>query len=366
MKLSSPRLCLNYLSFADIEHPPFQITRDGESWASLESRFEQYLEKYPFMDYAATNVWHHAVIAAMQPTTQILVKRFFSSETVIIRWLQVFLRLRGDRGIWRSSSAYEEIQLIRKTCELANCSSDVSRRLSLLLGPNHGRFRRWKRFITSGTANDFLPALHVAAFFDFDGYLEKALRAGADRIEKSLEKQTPLHLAARGDSVNCGKILLNHCANINARGWSGTTPLSWAIDGEIYTDAAGEGPFEMAWFLLQHNADPTLGPRTPHEHSIPISWACGYPQPDNPYILELVNEMLDRGASIYIDGSPGFRKPLLTSAVIAKSCRLVDLLLAKGANPNGGKNLENKEYSRFNHPLIAALRESPTNASLRN
>lgn len=318
------------------------------------------------MDYAATNVWHHAVIAAMQPTTQILVKRFFSSETVIIRWLQVFLRLRGDRGIWRSSSAYEEIQLIRKTCELANCSSDVSRRLSLLLGPNHGRFRRWKRFITSGTANDFLPALHVAAFFDFDGYLEKALRAGADRIEKSLEKQTPLHLAARGDSVNCGKILLNHCANINARGWSGTTPLSWAIDGEIYTDAAGEGPFEMAWFLLQHNADPTLGPRTPHEHSIPISWACGYPQPDNPYILELVNEMLDRGASIYIDGSPGFRKPLLTSAVIAKSCRLVDLLLAKGANPNGGKNLENKEYSRFNHPLIAALRESPTNASLRN
>ncbi|KAF1836049.1 hypothetical protein BDW02DRAFT_578223 [Decorospora gaudefroyi] len=341
-------ICLTYPCFDDIESPPFQITQQNESWSSLESKFADYLKRYPLMEYATTNAWYHASISAEAQSVQIAVRRFCSLDYITVRWLQAFLRLRGDRGIWRSNDAFYDLFLIEDACSIEHCPSELSRWLDHLQGSNQGRFSRWHRFVTSGSANDFLPALHVAAFFDFDEYVENELGKGKDPNEASLEGQKPLHLAARGDSVTCGKILLAHGADVNALGWSDTTPLSWAIDGDGYMGRSAEGSFEMAIFLLQHNADPNLGKRT-------ARWACGLPHPENPNVLEIVKKMLDRGASRYIDGYPGLREPLLTSAVIAKSHGLIDLLLAQGANPNG-----RKEHSKYNHPLIDALRQSPS------
>ncbi|USP80285.1 uncharacterized protein yc1106_07559 [Curvularia clavata] len=354
------RICFTYLSSDDIESPPFQLTETNEPRAALRSRFQDYLKRYPLMKYATLNLWNHAYSSVMPQILQTTIERFCSSEAWTIRWLQVFLRLRGDRGIWRSSNARSDIRVITKTCnKKLKRSPVVIRWLSHLRGPSHGRFSRWRRFVTSGDGNDFLPALHLAAFFDFNEYVKNELEKGAKPDEPNVDGQTPLHLSARGESMASARILLAHGADVNARGSAGTTPLSWAISNEDNMDIKGEGPFEMAWFLLKHDADPTLGPRSTGEAPAPITLACRIPQPNNPYVLELVEEMLKRGASKHIDGYPG-RKPLLTSAVVAKSDQLIDLLLAYGANPNGGDSLRVKEHSKFNHPLIVALRQSPS------
>ncbi|MCJ1434827.1 hypothetical protein MMC27_004197 [Xylographa pallens] len=227
--------------------------------------------------------------------------------------------------------------------------------LDHLQGPTHGRFNRWQRFMNSGNANDFLPEQHVAAFFDFADFLRERLLQGIDFNQCTLERQTPLCLAARGDSVESVKILLHAGADINAKGWADNTALSWAIDVENWPNCKGSGPFEVGLLLLEAGADPNLT----YGAETPLYRACRIPAPDDPFVLSVVTLLLKHGASKHIDGHPREASPLACAAGLG-AFHLVQLLLKNGADVNGGIVGDRFQRSQRN-PLLSMCVQQNTN-----
>ncbi|KAL1649589.1 hypothetical protein SLS58_001646 [Diplodia intermedia] len=352
------RTCLIYLCYENIEFPPFSVHVQpdghiGDTWESLDSKFEKYCEQYPLLQYAALH-WsdHFETSDGNKELCQIL-SRFCTSESNTIRWLQIYLRKRGDRGSFRSSSGLNDLRRF-ESCRalLIGNPSWYESWLRRLKGPSHGRFERWQRFMASGNANDFLPPLHVAAFFDFHHFLDRLLQDGANANERSIELQTPLHLAARGDSVESGKILIRRGADINATGWASNTPLSWAIDVECNTSWSKSGPFDMVDVLLDAGADATLT----QDRLPPLHRACDTNIPDDPFLLNVVRSILLHGADKFIDGHQDSDPPLANAAASGAQA-LVKLLLDFGANPDGGTTANGlRRPSRY--PLLAAAKRT--------
>ena len=206
--------------------------------------------------------------------------------------------------------------------------------------------------MASGNANDFLLPSHIASFFDFHSFLAQELQNGLDVNQRTIEGQTPLHLAAHGDAMANGDLLITHGADINALGWAANTPLSWAIDVERYTSCGKSGLFLMATKLISHGADTTL-----HYESLPpLNRACDMPMPDDPFLLDIIRSLLENGAASQIDGYPGNRSPLANAAAVGAP-GIVRMLLDYGACPDGGS--EGNSYQRvFQNPLLNALRGS--------
>ena len=63
------------------------------------------------------------------------------------------------------------------------------------------------------------------------------LKAGADPYARNSDRETPLHLAARGGSAEAVKLLLEAGADPNARSKDGETPLGRAVRKE-HTEVA--------------------------------------------------------------------------------------------------------------------------------
>jgi hypothetical protein len=63
-------------------------------------------------------------------------------------------------------------------------------------------------------------------------------------------KQTPLHLAMKGDWFQLARILLDHGADANAEDIHGTTPLHLLSESQIHDDDA----LDLVWPLLGHGA----------------------------------------------------------------------------------------------------------------
>ncbi|MCJ1242723.1 hypothetical protein MMC14_010732 [Varicellaria rhodocarpa] len=206
--------------------------------------------------------------------------------------------------------------------------------------------------MASGNANDFLLPLHIAAFFDFDCFVQQELQNGAEVNQRTIECQTPLHLAARGDAVASGHLLITHGADVNAIGWSANTPLSWAIDVENYTTCTRSSPFLIAKKLLSCGADTTLV----YDSLPPLNRACDMPMPDDPFLLDIVRLLLEKGAARQINGYHGHRPPL-ANADAQGALKLVNLLLSYGACPNA-RSEGNAFRQEVRSPLINALRGS--------
>ena len=348
------RSCLTYLCYEDIGFAPFtvEINPSGQlqdTWDTMSLKFANYLTSFPLLEYAALNWVSHFESSCIDLSGCQTLRRFYSSTKATIKWLQIYLRLRGDKRIFRSSPGLGDIiHIERLQKRLLDGGYEFGVWLDHLRGPQHGRFVRWNRFLNSGDANDFLPELHIAAFFDFSSFVEEELLRGVDVNLRSLEYQTPLCLAARGDSVTSAKVLLRAGADIDAKGWSENTALSWGIDVECYTSCTSSGPFEVASVLLEAGANPNLT----YGAETPLYRACGMPLVDDVFVLGVVALLLKHGATKYIDGHPRESPPLGLAAALGAS-QLVRLLLQHGANVDGG--LLGDDFQRSQrYPLLLA------------
>lgn len=349
------RCCLAYLCYEHTRIPSMKSDRLRDITTrqlALDQVFVAHFSDYALLEYAALHWIDHSRLSDYTPELCDNLQSFCTSESSTINWLQVYLHLRGDRGLFRTSRAIGDIRLLEDIgSRLRGTQVDQSFEVWLehLRGPSDGRFERWERFLSSGDANGYLPALHIAAFFDFENFTRLALDQGSDVNERNVQNQTPLHQAARADSVNTGQLLLRYGADVNAIGWAANTPLSWAIDVECYTTCNKPGPFRMVPILLEAGADPNLT----LECYSPLHRATDMPRPDDPHLLHVVELLLQYGAVKHINGYYRHSPPI-SNAAAAGALNLVKLLLAHGADPDG---CDRGLRSSFRYPLIAALRK---------
>ena len=351
------RSCLTYMSYDNIDFCPFDVTwADGqcrETWDVMDIRTRTHLQRYQLLDYAAVHWADHFDLSDHGHDISQSLRRLYSSEIRSVKWLQVFLRLQGDKGAFRTSPALGYLDLLKSFSKrLPISAAEFDKWLYHLSGPTDARFQRWERFMSSGNANDFLLPLHIAAFFDFGPFVQQELQNGADVNQRTVDGQTALHLAARGEAMVSGQLLTKHGADVNALGWSANTPLSWAVDVECYTSCTRSGPFLMAKHLLSCGADTDLV----YDSLPPLNRACDMPMPDDPYLLEIIHSLLEDGAARQINGHPRHRSPL-ASAAAEGAPELVKLLLDFGACPDGGS--EGNAFQRMlRNPLLTAIRGS--------
>ncbi|PSN70472.1 hypothetical protein BS50DRAFT_632352 [Corynespora cassiicola Philippines] len=182
------RSCLTYLCYLNTKFPPMNLQppalKDRKNrQVVLDQEFAALLSDYPLLEYAALHWADHFQFSDYNPDLYHNLRTFCLSEASTIKWLQIYLRLRGDRGLFRTSRSIQEIRKLEEIgLRLRGTPFDQSFQtwLEHLSGPSDGRFERWERFLSSGDANDYLPALHVAAFFDLDHFTQLALDQGSD------------------------------------------------------------------------------------------------------------------------------------------------------------------------------------------
>jgi ankyrin repeat protein len=124
-------------------------------------------------------------------------------------------------------------------------------------------------------------------------------------------EQTPLHLAAELDAVDCIKVLLSHGANMNAQDGQMLTPLLGACAGNCQKASKA---------LMEAGASLTIADE---EESTPLHWLTHHDA------VELVKLALKKGAQIDALNARS-ETALLTAAKLGKR-KVVELLLKEGA-----------------------------------
>jgi ankyrin repeat protein len=236
--------------------------------------------------------------------------------------------------------------------------------------------------------------------------LDLLLKAGADVESPNPEGQTALMVAARTGRLEAAKVLIKHRANANAREqWGGQTALMWA---------AAQSQPEMIRFLLQHGAEVdarayvrdwqrrvTAEGRPKDMNRAGLTallyaaregcQACvqellkgkadinlGDPDGMTPLILALMNihwdtarYLIERGADVNLwdfygqtplyaavdmNTLPKGRRVELPSTDKSTGLEIIELLIAKGANPNAQTKLRiphrQVPYDRYTEPML--------------
>ncbi|KFY46507.1 hypothetical protein V495_02433 [Pseudogymnoascus sp. VKM F-4514 (FW-929)] len=352
--------CLTYISYNNIDFDPNTMQPDEPSAsfppAEMGRRFEAYMEQYPLLVYASLNWFLHLVIAPHGRTYTSLT-RFCTSIPKTIAWLQVMLRYRGDRSVYSSSPGYADY---RGIATLEHVLPQHVNELRKWLKPFHhvveersnkqlGRtsLTRYQQFMFCGMANDFLPKLSVAAYFDYTEYLEDCLKKGMDPNVKNYRGKTPIFAAAMAESLEAAKVLIKYGADPNIIGPGGVVALHSAIRLDDWRNP-NPVPFRVAEFLIESGADPCYG------NGGLLALACLCASSDDTHIVSLVSCMLKHGATKVINIGKNPFWTALHWAAKAKAPRLVSLLLENGAEVDIGFGGDRVNARKFETPLDQA------------
>ncbi|KFY44645.1 hypothetical protein V494_01385 [Pseudogymnoascus sp. VKM F-4513 (FW-928)] len=345
--------CLTYISYNNIDFDPNTVQPDEPHTsfppAEMGQRFETYMEQYPLLVYASLNWFLHLVIAPRDRTYTTLT-RFCTSTPKTVAWLQIMLRYRGDRSVYSSSPGYSDYTGITTLPHvLPQHAFELNKWLRPFRIISEGRssLPRYVQFMYCGMANDFLPKLSVAAYFDYADYLEDCLGKGMDPNLKNYRGKTPIFAAAMAESLDAAKVLIKHGADPNVIGPGGVVAMISAIRLDDWRNP-NPVPFRVAEFLLESGADPC------YKNGDLLALACLCASPDDTHIVSLVSSMLKHGATKVINIG---KNPYWTSlhwAAKAKAPRLVALLLANGADVDIGFWGDRVNARRFETPLEQA------------
>ena len=149
----------------------------------------------------------------------------------------------------------------------------------------------------------------------------RAVAAGAQLDCNNAEGRTPLLEALRANAFDLVRWLVEEGASVNLPSKRGFSPVSFALDTSK--------PSEMLNYLLQAGGDPNC---FAHGGAPPLVMAVSANKPD------AIQQLLDAGANPNVSADPprgGQRMNALAVALRKGNAKVVDLLLANGANPLG-------------------------------
>lgn len=345
--------CLTYISYNNIDFDPntMQPNEPNQSFppAEMGQRFEAYTAQYPLLVYASLNWFLHLVIAPRDRNYASLI-RFCTSTPKTIAWLQVMLRYRGDRSIYSSSPGYADYTGITTLARvLPQHSNELKKWLRPFRDVKDGRTNlpRYVQFMYCGMANDFLPKLSVAAYFDYTDYLEDRLSKGEDPNLMNYRGKTPIFAAAMAESLDAAKVLIKYGADPNIIGPGGVVALVSAIRLDDWRKI-DPVPFRVAEFLIESGADPC------HSNGGLLALACLCASSDDTHVVSLVSSMLKHGATKVINIGKNPYWTALHWAAKAKAARLVALLLENGAEVDIGFGGDRVNKRKFETPLDQA------------
>ncbi|KAK4207287.1 hypothetical protein QBC37DRAFT_456089 [Rhypophila decipiens] len=178
----------------------------------------------------------------------------------------------------------------------------------------------------NAAGHEFGNALTAASFNGTINIVKKLIAAGAD-INAS--HGWPLHAAAAGGHLAVVAELLAHGAEINRIITEGHREKHMMGGGTALQVACEAGSREVVDLLLQHGADPNLGPTganggTPTCPLIVASQKGEY---------EIFKSLIQAGATVDVLGGPERTTPLINAALSLPRAG-VELLLERGANIN--------------------------------
>ncbi|CAG9104276.1 unnamed protein product [Plutella xylostella] len=161
--------------------------------------------------------------------------------------------------------------------------------------------------------------------------------------------ELPLELALRGRSTSIATTLVQHSADVEARGARGRTLLHRAVDARDAFSAA---------FLVSNGADPNLTTKEEGDTALHLIAALTPSSCDADTLdalADVAGELLRRGADVNRQNRKGFTA--LHQAVIARNQRIFDLLLQQ---PELDPNLRtmNDEHPPLYYALVDDRRAS--------
>jgi ankyrin repeat protein/nucleoside-triphosphatase THEP1 len=346
--------CLTFICYENIDFDPCLLHgTEGEPGFEVEldemkRRFNAYVEQYPLLKYASLNWWSH-LAAASHSGSYASLRRFCTSVSKTVSWLQVILRYHGGRGKLGSSTVIEDLEGLLVVSRVLPQHGEFKDWLQPFLRSDYSRssLSRFEQFMYCGGTNDFLPKISVATFFNFSEYVEMCLNNGANPNRRHYRGQTPLFAAAVTDAIDAAKVLVKHGADPNIIGQDKQVPLHAAIREDNWANTSPV-PYTVAEFLLESGADPC------YNNGYLLSHACLTAFPNDAFCVSLVSSMLKHGAKKVIDIGVNPYWSSLHWAVKRRASRLVDLLLANGATIDIGFFGDVVNTRKLETPLIQA------------
>jgi ankyrin repeat protein len=382
-------ICLTFLSyerqFVDRE-PPSSPTPD---W----SPFRAHVSQNPFLEYAAVHWFSHflevinfqqlknhqvlqdnsILMAGFTRESASTLSTFLSSETDIVKWLEVIHPLIGagqplahhaedllaewleicqGKSMHVSISpeaddfhAKTESSLISP--EEKSLTEQISAFISHLGRSNGYGVQRWLRW--RNRERHCREPIFIAASFDFHNFVARELDRGVSTEIRSVMDRTPLNLAAWMESHNTMKTLIDRGANVNhSPNVDGITPLLESLSPLTFARAPRDY-YAAAHMLLEAGAsvDTGLNPL----HALIGGWTD---TADQYAILEAilaqtkdVNALLEAADSLTA-------KNCLHLAAAHNEGRLVKHLLQRHSSPSNFVNIAGASGSDGKQPLHEA------------
>lgn len=174
--------------------------------------------------------------------------------------------------------------------------------------------------------NRYGNALTAAAFDGTIDIVKKLIAAGAD--VNSLNGW-PLHAAAAGGHLAVVAELLSQGAEINRIITKGHRKTVMMRGGTALQSACEAGKREVVNLLLQHGADPNLGPKS----GSGAASTCPLIVASRKGEFEIFKSLIQAGAAVDVFGGPERTTPLINAA-ISLPREAIESLLERGANIN--------------------------------
>jgi ankyrin repeat protein len=218
-------VCLTYLGYDHISY-----VSDDEDTRAYDKNLRLHLESNGFLEYCALNWWKHLPllktnIEDTQESFRVSVVRFASSESTLVKWLQLFRLLDGPRlgKLHKDESFSPGAHRYHWMSEVVG-----SKFSQLWLAPN-GLFTRWDRWITESFFNGrHSTPIGIAAFFNFTNAVESELERGVSVDTRDSVGLTPLLYSAHGDAADTLQQLLHHGADVQATSLMGFSSIRYA------------------------------------------------------------------------------------------------------------------------------------------